>query len=301
MQSNGDNSFLNLGVVPSISNCSSSTNLLLRIGLTNKQSDNFKKKLNELPTIFQFAQRAGYKTYLLDAQAAEGQMQNNLSEFDRKAIDGFVTLSRRFIPNGRDNEILKKLIAIMDKKDDEKRFIVVVKWGAHWPYALTYRNEVFKPAARKSFTEMNEKNKEKIFNAYFNSLRFSVDEFLQKLTAKSTQEDEIIFYTSDHGQMLYLNDNPLTHCHEWQDDMKGLPMDEFKVPLIVFSKSIKDRLQKPQQKQMAQEQIFPTTLALMGYGQKVTNNYGPTLFEGAEEGSVKVNIMMTGRQIQYRP
>jgi len=291
--------FVNLGVVPSISNCSGASNLLLRIGLTNHVEGDFKENLKALPTIFQYAKRAGFKTYLIDAQAAEGEMQNNLSASDRLDIDHFETLSRKFVPNTRDNEVLKQLNEILDSTDEELRFVVVVKWGAHWPYPLTYQEEIFKPATRESYTEMVEENRELIFNAYYNSLRFSVDDFLFKLTNKRKLENQIIFYTSDHGQGLFKNNDPLTHCHE--ESGEKLPMDEYRVPFMIFSKGIKNKFKKPAVNKNSQVQIFASTLKLMGYSQDILKIYGPTLSEGVKLGTRKVNVILTGKKESYRP
>lgn len=289
--------YYNYGVVPSIANCSASSNLLLRIGLTNSFEEGSVKELKKtLPTIFQYAKRAGFETTLIDAQVAKGQSQNHLSVTDKFDIDNYITFSRKHLPNTRDQQALTELESVLERKDEKHRFVVVVKWGAHWPYPLTYHEERFKPAAKQSYLEMVDDNRELIFNAYYNSLRYSVDDFLKELTNGRDLNQQIVFYTSDHGQSLFQNDDPLTHCHEGQ---KAPPMDEFKVPLMVFSKGISHKLKKLDMKNNAQEQLFPTTLNLMGYSGDVLTQYGPTLFEGAEPETIKVNIGATNRRVQY--
>ncbi len=297
----GNSNYLNYGVVPSISNCSAASNFLLRIGLTTHLSKEFKKNYKNLPTIFQYAKRAGFETHLIDAQAAHGQLQNRLSVSDKTFIDNFVTLSREFVPNTRDQQVLTRLEKILGSSDDKFRFVVVVKWGAHWPYSLTYPEdqEYFKPATRESYTEMNEANKELILNAYYNSIRYTVDDFLRKLTDKQKLDNQIIFYTSDHGQSLDMNKDPLTHCHSGSGDNNSLPMDEFKVPLMVFSKDAKTRYSTTPENRIAQEQIFPTTIKLMGYMDSIHQAYGPTLFEGIRPDLRKSYILDTGKLIDF--
>ena len=290
--------FYNYGVVPSIANCSASSNLMLRIGLSNAfETERLKDLKKTLPTIFEYAKRAGFETTLIDAQVAEGQLQNHLTVSDKLDIDNYVTFSRKFVPNQRDAQALTRLESILDKKDNKNRFVMVVKWGAHWPYPLTYTKEVFKPAAKESYTEMSEENKTLIFNAYYNSIRFAVDDFLSQLTKGRKMNQQIIFYTSDHGQSLYQNNDPLTHCHEGN---APFPMDEFKVPLMVFAEGIKNNVQLlPEGKINAQAQLFPTTLNLLGYSGKTVSKYGPTLSEGIEPKVFKVNVGATNRRVDY--
>jgi glucan phosphoethanolaminetransferase (alkaline phosphatase superfamily) len=298
LANNDSDDFQNYGIVPSIANCSASSNLLLRIGLTSHYQGDFKDNLKSLPTIFQYATRAGYKTHLIDAQVAKGQLQNHLSVYDKFDIDNFVTFSRKYVPNMRDHKVLESLKEILDDKKDSLNFVVVVKLGAHWPYPLSYpRNkEVFKPATRESYTEMTNENKELILNSYFNSIRFSVDEFLQSLTENRDLNEQAIIYTSDHGQTLFHNEDPLTHCHSGRD----MPEDEFKVPLMIFTKNAREKFRKPVHNVTAQEQLFPTTLSLMGYPESTYASYGPSLNEGAKPDSITSFIMLTGSKIKLK-
>ena len=290
----------NYGVVPSISNCSGSANLFLRIGLTNSfPLESYKELKQTLPTIFQYAKRAGFKTTLIDAQIAKGQLQNFLSVSDKLDIDDFVTFNRNVIPKQRDPETAILLNKILDKDDEQSRFIVIVKWGSHWPYPQNYKNETFKPSAKKSFVEMTESNKELIFNAYYNSLKWSVDDFLKSVTKNRELKNQIIFYTSDHGQSLYQNDDPLTHCHD--SARTPPPVDEYKVPLMVFSHDIKSKISLLKENVVAQEQLFATTLEIMGYPEKTVKRYGPTFAEGMPADKIKVNVGNTNKRVEYKP
>ena len=292
--------FYNYGIVPSIANCSASSNLFLRVGLTNAfslEEIRNRELKNTLPTIFQYAKRSGFKTHLIDAQVAEGQLQNYLSVTDKSDVDEFITFSRKHLPNTRDLQASKALEKILDAPDEELNFVVLVKWGAHWPYPLTYEKEIFKPAARESYTEMTKANEELITNAYANSLRFTVDDFLHNLVSKRALDDQIIFYTADHGQTLFHNDDPLTHCHSGDD----VPMVEFKVPLMAFSSDIKNKTKDLGVNKATQEQLFPTTLELMGYGDDISKVYGPTLSEGVSAETIEVNVGNTGKRLKYRP
>jgi len=117
---------------------------------------------------------------------------------------------------------------------------------------------------------------------------------LYKLTNGRKLDNQIIFYTSDHGQSLYQNDDPLTHCHQ-----DNVPMDEYRVPMMAFSKNINDVLKKSKNS-TSQEQIFPTTLKFMGYSNDIVKSYGPSLSETIKPKTRKVNVILTGRKIDYQ-
>lgn len=293
------NDMQNYGVVNSISNCSNTSNLFLRIGLTSTIKQDFKTAQHNLPTIFQYAKRAGFETYLMDGQMAPGEVQNHLTGYDLKSIDHYIGYPRSIYPKNRDHEILKNLEPLM-QETNQQRFIVVIKWGAHWPYPLAYPQEQakFQPAATDSFTEMTEDNKEIITNAYLNAVEYSVDTFLKQLITQLHPANSVIFYTSDHGQSLFVNsDTALTHCH-FNSNVAALPLDEFKVPLIVFAKNAKESFPQLENRMYSQEQIFSTTLKLFGYASSIYSSYGPTLWQGQKSNLVESYILDSGLKVQ---
>jgi len=72
--------------------------------------------------------------------------------------------------------------------------------------------------------------------------------------------------------------------------------------LMVFSKNIHTNhlLQKSDYGNL-QEQIFPTTLKLMGYSNEIVKSYGPSLSETKKTRTRKTNVILTGRKIDYQP
>ncbi len=289
----------NYGVVAPISNCSNTSNLLLRIGLTSAVQQDFKTAKNTLPTIFQYAKRAGFETYLIDAQIAPGEMQNNLTGQDLKFIDHNLAFPRSIHPQDRDQALLKELERLLTNEPAKNQLIVAVKWGAHWPYSLAYppQQTLFKPAATESLTEMRPENREILTNAYLNALHYSVDYFLQGLLAKPLNNKQVIFYTSDHGQSLFEQEHsPLTHCH-YASEPKDLPLGEFKVPLMVFTEGAKTQFPKLANRLYAQEQIFPSTLQLLGYDPAVYQAYGPTLRQGSDLDYAQSFVLDSGLRI----
>ncbi|MEZ5476857.1 MAG: sulfatase-like hydrolase/transferase [Thiolinea sp.] len=291
----------NFGVVNPISNCSNTSNLLLRIGLTTTLPGNFQQLYARLPTVFAYAGRAGYETHLIDVQTSEGELQNHLSVDDLQYIDVHKSYSRAYTPQQRDTLLGEYLREQLDREDQQARFIVAVKWGAHWPYPLAYPLErtVFEPTARESLTPMTAENREILTNAYANVLRFTVDDFFHELLQQPLQPDQLIFYTADHGQSLFEKpDSPLTHCH-YATDPQQLPRGEFRVPMLVFTPDAKQQFARQPGRVYAQEQLFATTLQWFGYDRTVYGQHGPTLYEGDERAYAESFMLDSGLKIRF--
>lgn len=268
----------NFGVVNSISNCSAESNLFLRIGMNPKQNFDVQKEMYTLPTVFQYAKRAGYTTWLMDSQTRENHLQNYLTLYDKEDIDHFKTLGPDVTRVDRDKKFLEDTTSIVNKKDGSKNFIVLVKYGAHFPYLLTYdhKDSPFQPVMDVSYGGMDLKHKEQQMNTYMNSLYFNTDLYLKELMADVDLEDSIFFYTSDHGQNILETKN-LTrpHCNS-----QTVVKNEVSVPLMVFQDKAKDLFKTDKNLLYSQIQLFPTTLLFFGYDEKSIEKYGKTLFDG---------------------
>jgi len=128
-------------------------------------------------------------------------------------------------------------------------------------------------------------------------VRYSADDFLKQLLATLNLDQQIIFYTSDHGQSLFATEHTeLTHCH-YADDPSTLPLGEFKVPLLVFTKDAKQMFPKLEDRVYSQEALFPTTLKLLGYDAKVYATYGATLWQGSKTEQVQSFVLDSGLKI----
>jgi glucan phosphoethanolaminetransferase (alkaline phosphatase superfamily) len=279
---------INFGVVNSISNCSGESNLFLRIGLNPKIYEKPREKMFDLPTIFQYAKRANFTTWLIDSQAQKDSLQDYLTKYDLEDIDYFKTLDSDTAAIDRDITAIQSVQKAL--KNRENNFIVIVKWGSHWPYLLNYdsKNAIFKPELDSALGGMIAENKDKIINTYLNSIRYGTDKYLKTLLSKTDLNDTIIFYTSDHGQTIFDSDKDLrtTHCHSVEESVKS----EFSVPLIVFSKNAKEIFPKDNKKH-SQIQIFPTILSLMGYSDELVTSYGKTLWDGYEADQNRESII----------
>jgi len=276
---------VNYGVVNSVANCSATSNLMMRIGLSSHTKGAEKNHIQtriKLPTIYQYAKRAGYTTWLFDSQADQGQIQNYLTPYDMQSLDHFITLDTRTDDIGRDLIHLDNISGVLKKSEGGKNFIVFVKDGAHWPYLWRYpkNKEIFKPVQASIYEEKTLKKKANLINTYSNVIRFTVDDFFKKYMGMVDIDKTILFYTSDHGQnLLEEPKSPLTHCSM----LKDAPNSEAEVPLIIFGKNIVKRFIVKKSRMYSQYQIFPTILSLMGYGDEIIEEYGETLMEGQDK------------------
>ena len=278
----------NFGIVNSISNCSGESNLFLRIGMTPRTKENVKREMYHLPTIFQYAKEAGYTTWLFDSQTQKDHLQNYLTLYDKESIDHFETLGTNIERDKKDRTLLSKFSKLTHEKRERKNFIVVVKYGSHFPYLTSYNHEYapFKPVLEVSYGGMDMAHKEKMVNSYLNSLYNSVDLYLKHLVEEVDLNKTVVFYTSDHGQNI-LESKGLTRTHCNREVVKN----EVSVPLFVFTKGAKERFPVNKNEFYSHIQIFPTTLSLLGYDQSVVKRYGKSLENGFKKSSERHYIL----------
>jgi len=278
----------NFGIVNSISNCSGESNLFLRIGMTPRTKENVKREMYHLPTIFQYAKEAGYTTWLFDSQTQKDHLQNYLTLYDKESIDHFETLGTNIERDKKDTTLLSKFSKLTHEKGERKNFIVVVKYGSHFPYLTSYNHEYapFKPVLEVSYGGMDMAHKEKMVNSYLNSLYNSVDLYLKHLVEEVDLNKTVVFYTSDHGQNI-LESKGLTRTHCNREVVKN----EVSVPLFVFTKGAKERFPVNKNEFYSHIQIFPTTLSLLGYDQSVVKRYGKSLENGFKKSSERHYIL----------
>ena len=273
----------NFGVVNSVANCSALSNLMMRIGMSSHTKGvnvDAAATRNTLPTVFQFAKKAGYKTWLFDAQADKGQFQNFLTPYDLQSIDESRSLNTRTDDHLRDRIFLREIAELLNADHEQKNFIVFVKDGAHWPYLWRYpkESEFFKPVQDTVYEEKTIDNKQKLINTYSNVIRYAVDDFFLNFIKDIDVDRVTTFYTSDHGQNLLDKgaNTTLTHC----SSSYGMPVSQAEVPLFILGENARERFPVRKDRLYSQYQIFPTILSVMGYGEQVTSRYGDTLLVG---------------------
>ena len=290
---NKSSDFINFGTVNSISNCSAKSNLFLRIGMNPHQHKT--EQISLLPTIFQYAKRAGYKTWLFDSQTQKDHLQNHLTVYDKNSIDNFETLGTEVSRLNKDEVFLNDMLEVVNNQtSSDKNFIVLVKYGAHFPYLLTYKHEFspFQPVLENSYGGMNFENREKQLNTYLNSLHFNVDLYLKKMLEQIDLKESIVFYTSDHGQNILENEAlSRPHCNN-----ENVVKNEVSVPLFLFSNNAKKHFSLEKNNFYSQIQIFPTTLSFLGYSKELVSQYGKTLEESFIQSNERKYILSSSKE-----
>ena len=264
----------NYGYAASIANCSADTNVTLRFGGTRAD---YMRINSTLPSIWQYAKNAGLSTVYIDAQRTAGNLQNLMTDSEKKDIDEFVQFDQTSVRD-RDMAAAAKLIELLN--DGKPELVVINKVGAHFPVHDKYPDAfmAYRPTLpRGQFTEVADTGERNGFNgqpddwvlyrnAYKNTLLWNVGEFFSRVFAQADLSNALLIYTSDHGQDLHERGNPglNTHCGGDPVEEEGL------VPLVVIQGS---QLQTPDwpaqlaanKDRSSHYNIFPTLLQLMGY------------------------------------
>ncbi len=124
---------INFGIIGSGSNRSAPSNLILRSGLPHFMIPDTKYNGFTRPTIWQYANKAGYRSVYINAWPS--LHHNYFTKEELRFIDevyGGFTGDRSY----SDFLAAVKLVEILNS--DGKAFIIVQKEGAHWPYARAY-------------------------------------------------------------------------------------------------------------------------------------------------------------------
>lgn len=264
----------NYGYAASIANCSADTNVTLRYGGTR---GDYMRINSTLPSIWQYAKKAGLRTVYLDSQRTGGNLQNLMNAAEEKDIDEFVQFDRTSVRD-RDMAAAAKLIELLN--DGKPQLVVINKVGAHFPVHDKYPDAfmAYRPTLpRGQFVEVADTGTRDGFNgqpddwllyrnAYKNTVLWNVGEFFARVFTQADLSHALLIYTSDHGQDLHERGNPglNTHCGDDPVEEEGL------VPLVVISgsglKTLDWQAQLPANKDRSSHyNIFPTLLQLMGY------------------------------------
>lgn len=264
----------NYGYAASIANCSADTNITLRYGGTRAD---YMRINSTMPSIWQYAKKAGLRTVYIDAQRTGGNLQNLMNDAEKKDIDEFVQFDQASVRD-RDMAAAAKLIDLLN--DGKPELVVINKVGAHFPVHDKYPDAfmAYRPTLpRGQFVEVADTGKRDGFNgqpddwvlyrnAYKNTLLWNVGEFFSRVFAQADMSNALLIYTSDHGQDLHERGNPGLNLHCGGDPVA----EEGLVPLVVIQG---DQLRTLDwQKALAANKdrsshynIFPTLLQLMGY------------------------------------
>lgn len=286
----------NYGVASSPSNLSSTSNIILQSGLRVDQIPDRDLRALKNPNIFSYMQKAGYKSFLLDAQIYSDKPTNLMTGFDLENLDGHLYIRVHEV-NAAEYDMDLRAIDHIDEiiESSERSFTVLVKAGAHFPYDAKYPADhtFFEPTLS---SPDDGDNLVKTLNSYRNALRWTVDEFLRQVIERHREADTslVVIYTADHGQSLEAavdktgkarSGRPTRWPHAAPIDP---PIAQASVPLLMFGtdanvSSKLAQLYQPELRDRASGfEIFPSLLTLAGYPpSRVNELYGPSLFNSA--------------------
>lgn len=214
-------------------------------------------KVEQLPTLFQYAKAMNYRTYYLDGQLDEFWGGNS---GDLQFIDIFLS-KKYFDPVGKTKWDIDNGIAEMVREttgNSTGNFIVVFKRGNHTPYNNNFPHDaaVWLPTAETYAHNVFDSDRETFVNTYDNAIRYNVDGFFRTLLSdkESLPNETVILYTSDHGQTL--NENGEKYSHGGDTKSQAV------VPLFIIG-NIENDLDTGFR--ASHSNIFATMLDLMKY------------------------------------
>ena len=286
-------SILNFGLALSASNCSNASNAILRLGANPETLGKEGHSILNNPSIWKYAAAAGFETSFIDAQYLTESNQNYMNDVERGLIDHHLAISHETKFEYRDFEVIDQLREIINRPSPQ--FVYINKRGAHFPYQRSYPVEetVFTPAM-ETYEPIS--SRERLVNTYKNAIRWSVDHFFQTLFETIDLANFVIVYTSDHGQNLLDDGQPVTHCRR-----TAQTLTEAVVPLMVWTDHAglqgKFRQSALQNHNAASHfEIFPTLLILFGYEpEAVRLRYHQSLFEEIDTPLGFTSGPITGR------
>lgn len=290
---------VNFGIASAATNMSSGTNIILQSGLRADQCPDREQEALKVPSIFQYAQAAGYRTCFLDGQSSPGKHSNFMTEHDFESIDVFYSVTAdeqaRREPHRRDPMLALEIKALIAQGD--RVFIWVNKYGAHFHYEHAYPPEerLFTPTMPRH-QPIGTSKLEQVENSYSNAIVWSVDRFFEMLLPFLDLEETLLLYTSDHGQSLKEGKGISTHA-----DRNNPPSSQANVPLFGFGSHLRRRLPdgvSELRDRMSHFQIFPTLLVLMGYEEsEVRGRFGAPLWVRPDEPRIFLSGDLFGRGI----
>lgn len=277
----------NFGIAASASHCSDATNLIVRYGSTRKSP---QKHVLTMPSLWQYAKEADYRSIYVDAQRIGGELHNRMTLEERQSIDQLIQFENVPVLH-RDMATISALDELLS--NSERDFIYVNKIGAHFPVHDKYPDDflIYEPALpRGAFGSISDTgDRVGLFsgdwdaykNSYRNTIAWTVGEYFDRFFETLDLENAVVIYTSDHGQNFHERGEPgyNTHCS------MNPSMEEGVVPLVVmvgekinkhdFTESA-DRLFN----QASQFGLFSTLLQFMGFdSDDMRSIYEPSWFD----------------------
>lgn len=288
---------VNFGIAASSANCSKYSNTILRNALPRRKIPDKKQLSLQEPSLFQYAQKAGYHTVYITNHMQPGQtFDNGMNAADMPFIDSFVSATEKpTCDYAGDCVLIERLAPLI--KAHKKIFIYMNKNGVHYPYENAYPH----PQALSI-----DKSIPLIMHNYLCGMRWSADTFMQHLMHQLEQSsrDYLVFYTSDHGE-----DIENVGSRNGHGSFVGGNWKQAAVPLIVLSNQ-KDilafyrKVQTQAANKASHFEIAPSLLVHMGYNRKWVHKHFDAPFHSwvkADQRFYSGNIYQMGHWNDFQP
>ena len=264
---------INFGDNYSMGNCSQISNMLFMSGFHSVA-------LKTKPMIFQYMRNAGYETFLIDSP--HSGLIDGFYHYDKEYIDNYITV-RDNKKLDRDKVGLKKLKQILRKPG--KKFIYMLKQGAHFPFDENYNKEA-------AILPYDKKSERGYLNTYLNALNIAVDNYLKELVLITNRTDSVVLWQGDHGVNVVPDKEDkaikLTHCEVTLTHYKEL----YNVMSIMYSPN-KEYYKgfKNLRSGYSTSHMLPTLLDFAGYKtEDIVKNYTTTYKNPDKNVSIHTGI-----------
>ena len=214
----------NLGICVAAGSFSHISNAYLITGHSTFPDHDFRTEKN--PTIFDYAKKMGYQTIYIDinwaclASLIKAAGDGHVRSLDRWMTDKSFKERHIDLETTKDLGVARFLSTLLNEENG--LFILVNKKGLHFQYRNNYPDDVastiWKPVMKAlQSIDPSAAGREKLVNTYDNGIRFQVDEFFREFVSKTTNQNYVILYTSDHGQTLAEHGQVYTHMKPDQE------------------------------------------------------------------------------------
>lgn len=163
--------------------------------LTSMERNDYYLAYFSKPSIFTMFKKAGFYTALISAQGTMGALSAGQAAM---AADADYTFSNNDFEVTYDMGLLAYFDEVLKNKNKNKLVMLHLN-GSHWDYNTRFKNEdaLWKPLCNH-FSSCSTEN---LINSYDNTI-LATDKFINSVIERVKDKNAVIYFTSDHGQLL---------------------------------------------------------------------------------------------------
>lgn len=185
-------------------------------------------KWYESPNIIDIFRRASYRTVWITNQAGDGAMNIDTIYADRSNDSAFTSNAVTGGTSRNYDENLLPLIDMSIKNEFKNNLYVIHLEGEHPPYYLRYPDS-FKRFTSLDFKMEEKENRNRIKASYDNAVYYT-DYIYGQILDRFRNKNSVVFYFSDHGEDVCLNNDYYGHTLENQGSLQMI-----EIPFVVWA------------------------------------------------------------------